>query len=96
MAWEAEVLHQIALPLFNREIARELWVGVTTSRTHLTRILMTLGRGDRVQAVALAHESGLVAPAGEWDATNNGSLATRSASPPAGTTADNRSAAVCA
>ena len=59
---ELEVFRLIARGRSNAEIAGELYVGETTVKTHVTRILMKLVVRDRVQAVVLAYESGIVAP----------------------------------
>jgi len=60
---ELEVLRHIASGCSNAEIALLLCVTDETVKTHASRIFMKLGVRDRVQAVILAYESGLVEPA---------------------------------
>jgi DNA-binding NarL/FixJ family response regulator len=60
-AREVEVFRLIADGRSNAEIAQELHISETTVKTHVTHVLQKLDLRDRVQAVVLAHQAGLVA-----------------------------------
>jgi DNA-binding NarL/FixJ family response regulator len=57
---EQEVFRLIALGRSNAEIGRELFIGEGTVKTHVTHVLQKLDLRDRVQAVVLAHQAGMV------------------------------------
>jgi len=61
-AREREIFRLIAEGLSNAEIGRELFIGETTVKTHVTRILQKLDVRDRAQAIVFAYRSGLVDP----------------------------------
>jgi DNA-binding NarL/FixJ family response regulator len=63
LRWVPRVSFQlVAEGLSNRQIAERLFIGEATAKTHVARILHKLQLSDRVQAVVMAYECGLVQP----------------------------------
>jgi DNA-binding NarL/FixJ family response regulator len=59
---ELEVLRLLATGKSNAELARELYLGEGTIKTHVSHVLAKLTLRDRVQAVVFAYENGIVEP----------------------------------
>lgn len=59
---EADVFRLLARGLSNHEIAHDLYLGETTVKTHVARVLTKLDLRDRIQAVVLAYETGVARP----------------------------------
>ena len=62
---ETDVLRLVGRGFSNAEIAEELYLGETTVKTHLGRVLEKLALRDRARAIAYAYESGLITPGDE-------------------------------
>ncbi len=64
---EVEVLRLLTRGYSNAEIGEQLFLSAATVKTHVTRVLAKLGVRDRVQAVVLAYEAGIVQPGAAAD-----------------------------
>ena len=64
-AREREVVGLIASGLSNEEIARQIYISLSTVKTHAARAMTKLGARDRAQLVVFAYQAGLVRPG--WD-----------------------------
>jgi DNA-binding NarL/FixJ family response regulator len=71
-AREREIFRLLANGSSNGEIAKELYIGETTVKTHVTHIFQKLDLRDRVQAVVLAYRSGLLTADGGRPAEDDG------------------------
>ena len=63
-ARERQVLELLATGMTNAEIAKRLYLGDATVKTHVARLLGKLGARDRLQATIIAYESGFIRPGG--------------------------------
>lgn len=61
---EIDVLREVVRGASNAEIGKRLYISETTVKTHVNHILAKLGVRDRIQAVVLAYDEGLVQPGG--------------------------------
>ena len=68
---EREVLSLVAAGLANQEIARSLYLGEATVKTHVSNVLQKLGLRNRIQAIVYSYENGIITP-GERDDLTTG------------------------
>lgn len=59
------MLAEVGTGATNKEIAARLFLSGATARTHVSRVMSTLGARDRAQLVVIAYETGLVSPGAE-------------------------------